>query len=382
MMIQAEQQVKVFCIGLNKTGTTSIGDALKILGFNRFGWRPAASAQLVNHWHEGRFEPFLSIIDNHDAFEDLPWPLVFKEIEERYPNAKFILTVRSSESVWLKSIQKHLHRGSAWVGHFLIYGSYDPVKDERLYIEKYRRHNEEVREYFASKPGKLIEMCFENGDDWDKLCGFLGISEIPPVGFPHSNSAKLFEQSPVEEQSKAFCIGLNKTGAGAVGNALEILGYKRLGWRPGISGRLVSRWHEKDFSSFTRLIKDYSAFDNLPWPLVFKEVEEICPDAKFILTVRADETAWIKAMQKQIHVGSKWVGNFLVYGSYDPVKDQSVYLEKYKRHITDVRDYFASKPGKLIEVCIENGDGWHKLCNFLEISEEPNIPFPQSKTSQ
>lgn len=189
-----ELKSKVFCIGLNKTGTTSIGDAFRILGYNRFGWRPGISGPLVSRWHEGKFNPFLRVIEAYDAFEDLPWPLVFKEIEQRYDDAKFILTLRSDEQVWLRSIQKHVQRGSNWVGHFLIYGSYDPIEDAELYLRKYRSHNKEVRDYFASKPGKIIEMCFENGDSWDRLCKFLGIEVLPDVPFPHSNSAANLER--------------------------------------------------------------------------------------------------------------------------------------------------------------------------------------------
>lgn len=377
-----EQRNKVFCIGLNKTGTTSVGDALKILGFNRFGWRPGISAQLVNRWHEGNFSPFTQVIEDHDAFEDLPWPLVFKELEERYPDAKFILTYRSNEEAWLSSIQKHIERGSRWLGHFLIYGSYDPQNDQDLYIQRYNRHNDDVRNYFASKPGKLIELCFENGDGWDKLCNFLGISEVPVVPFPHSNSAKLFEESEVQEKSKIFCIGLNKTGGTNIGDALEILGFKRFGWRPKVSSALVARWHEEKFEHFTRVIQEYDAFDNLPWPLVFKEIEERYPNAKFILTTRSEEDIWLRSIQKHIGRCSTWIGHFLIYGSYDPVNDKALYIKEYRRHNCDVREYFADRPGKLIEMCCDSGDGWTKLCQFLDIIKIPEEPFPNSSQTK
>lgn len=192
-MKHTDQKNKVFCIGLNKTGTTSLGNAAEQLGYKRLGWNAKISTKLVLRWHESKFQPFVKVIDSYDAFEDLPWPLVFKEIEKKVENAKFILTTRSDEQVWLKSIQKHIKRGSGWVGHYLVYGSYDPFKDHEMYLQKYRDHNNEVRQYFADKPGKLIEMCFENSDGWDKLCGFLDIDDVPTTPFPHANSSKNFE---------------------------------------------------------------------------------------------------------------------------------------------------------------------------------------------
>ena len=188
--MSTSSDLKIFCIGLNKTGTTSIGDAFKILGYARFGWRPGVSGPLVMRWHEGKFDPFLRVIREHEAFEDLPWPLVYREIESRFENARFILTTRAGEDVWLRSIQKHIKRGSNWVGHYLIYGSYDPVADAEMYLNRYRRHNAEVREYFAARPEKLLEMCFEHGDGWEKLCRFLAVETVPDVPFPHANASK------------------------------------------------------------------------------------------------------------------------------------------------------------------------------------------------
>lgn len=185
-------QQKIFCIGINKTGTTSIGDALKILGYRRLGWQDNISAALTLRWHEGKIERFVELSKKYDVFEDIPWCLVYKEMHALYPNAKFILTTRSTDEKWLNSICKHVKRNgrSNWIGHYLIYGSYNPEEDTQMYLNKYNSHNEEVREFFKDKPGKLLEMCFENGDSWKEICDFVGLDEIPEVEFPHSNPAK------------------------------------------------------------------------------------------------------------------------------------------------------------------------------------------------
>jgi hypothetical protein len=184
---QTSAEQKLLCVGLNKTGTTSIGDALEILGYRRLGWKPAISGVLTVRWHEGNLKPFMPHLMNNDAFEDLPWCLVYEAVDRMFPNSKFILTTRRDEQTWLRSMQRHLGRTGNWVGSFLVYGSYDPAKDADTYLRKYREHRDAVRRYFAGRPGKLLEMCFEDGDGWEKLCTFLNVPKIPDVPFPHAN---------------------------------------------------------------------------------------------------------------------------------------------------------------------------------------------------
>lgn len=181
---------KIFCIGLNKTGTTSIGDALSILGYNRLGWRPNLSPQLTLRWHEKNLEQLIGITNKFNAFEDIPWCFVYKEMAEIYPNAKFILTIRKDTDTWLKSITKHMSGKGNWVGHYLIYSSYDPENDKDLYTSRYEAHNEQAAAFFKDMPQKFLTMCFENNDGWSKLCDFLGFSTMPNLPFPHSNKSQ------------------------------------------------------------------------------------------------------------------------------------------------------------------------------------------------
>lgn len=180
-------QPKVFCIGLNKTGTTSFGEALRILGYRRHGWRDG-SGMLTMRACERKFQQLFTTAYEFDAFEDLPWPLAFAELDQHFPNAKFVLTLRASDDVWLESIGSHIRRRGMWIGHKAIYGALSPDIDAKCYRDTYNRHNEAVRKHFAGRPGKLLEMCFEHGDGWKKICPFLGIPEIPKAAFPHANA--------------------------------------------------------------------------------------------------------------------------------------------------------------------------------------------------
>jgi hypothetical protein len=180
---------KVFCIGWQKTGTTSMGAALKILGYRVGGWE-SVNGQLVLSWHEGNLAPIIARAQKFEAFEDFPWPLVYRELDARFYASKFVLTVRKDEQTWLRSFRSHFY-GKPWVGHYLLYGSYDPVKDADQHVRRYREHNEAVRAYFSGRDN-FLEMCFENGDGWPQLCGFLGEPEPVDIPFPHANKSLAF----------------------------------------------------------------------------------------------------------------------------------------------------------------------------------------------
>ena len=46
------------------------------------------------------------LVENYDAFQDNPWPILYKELDAKFPGSKFVLTLRSPES-WIKSQLKH-----------------------------------------------------------------------------------------------------------------------------------------------------------------------------------------------------------------------------------------------------------------------------------
>lgn len=178
---------KVFGIGVPKTGTKSLGAALGVLGYRVFTWH-GDSADFTLRWHEGLFTPEMKLaVQSYDAFEDLPWPLLFEELDRLEPEARFVLTVRASPERWLESMQRHVARLPPWVGHYLVYGSYDPLDDAELYLRFYSRHLERVRAHFRDRPDKLLELCLERGEGWPELCTFLGRGTVPNVAFPHLN---------------------------------------------------------------------------------------------------------------------------------------------------------------------------------------------------
>jgi Sulfotransferase domain len=178
----------VVCVGLNRTGTTTFGRACKLLGLTRSGWGEYSDGYLQS-WSDGDYISLLEVAEHFQCLEDFPWPLLYREIAERFPLCRFVLTTRSTPAVWLRSQQMHAARVGDYWGHSRIYGSSDPVGDAAGYVERYLEHNRAVREYFKGT-GRFIELSWERGDGWRELCKFLELAhphKLTP--FPHANKS-------------------------------------------------------------------------------------------------------------------------------------------------------------------------------------------------
>jgi hypothetical protein len=124
---------------------------------------------------------------------------------------------------------------------------------------------------------------------------------------------------------------------------------------------------------------DFDALTDIPAARFYRELDEAFPDSKFILTVR-DETAWLSSCSrffaKGTHQFFKWRQiNLDMYGveSYS----QTAFQDAYARHISAVQSYFNSRPNDLLVMNIPAGDGWEKLCPFLD-KPVPEQPFPKN----
>jgi len=170
---------KVFCIGFHKTGTTSLELALRKLGYRVTGSFGTKDPDIVSKVHETAF----AMVDKFDAFEDNPWPILYKELDHKFPGSKFVLTRRPAEA-WIRSQVKDFASTETPMRRW-IYGADAgcPAGNEGTYIARY-----EVLEYFAGRGNDLLVFDLPKGDGWDKLCPFLG-HDIPDEPFPHVNKA-------------------------------------------------------------------------------------------------------------------------------------------------------------------------------------------------
>ena len=180
------KQQKVFGIGWAKTGTTTLGSCLEVLGYRHQG--PALD--LVYDVAAGRFDRVYEVVDRHDVFEDWPWILIYQQLDARYPGSRFILTTRNTDS-WWRSYRNMIVTKDARpdIGAIreVIYGVADGLKNKQAYIDRYERHNAEVRRYFARRPDDLLVLNWEDGDGWPALCQFLD-RQIPDQPIPRANA--------------------------------------------------------------------------------------------------------------------------------------------------------------------------------------------------
>jgi hypothetical protein len=183
---------KIIGVGFQKTGTSTLREALRILGYTVKDTTPRALIPILR----GDYNKVLRIIKKYDALEDTPWYMIYKELDQLLPGSKFILTTRDEKS-WYTSVSKHIGDLPA-AQHEWIYGrGKGLVKYHRDHtIEVYKRHNNEVIDYFKNRQEDFLVLDFTKGDRWEPLCRFLG-KEVPDIPFPHSNKTSDAEKRRV-----------------------------------------------------------------------------------------------------------------------------------------------------------------------------------------
>ncbi len=182
--------MKIFGLGLSKTGTTSLTKALCMLGYR------------VEH-NGAMFvtEPPEQLTHLDGATDELG--AAYAALDQQYPGSKFILTVRDVEP-WLKSCQHHFRNPidpDTRVGRLLttIYGT--TVFEADKFADGYRRHVQQVQDYFRGREGVLLVLDVSHGEVWPKLCQFLE-KPVPSEPFPRENVSRSL--SRVSRRIKGF----------------------------------------------------------------------------------------------------------------------------------------------------------------------------------
>jgi hypothetical protein len=184
-MGSASGGTRVFGIGLSRTGTTSLHHAFELLGLRS---APTSVALLD--------DPHAPLLDQHDAFTDNPIPFMYRQLDERFPGSRFVLTTRPLQP-WLESMEwlfgpgiERLDRPTRRLArrvHRQLYGL--RRFDAEALTEVYRRHHDDVGTWFARRPHDLLVMDLTDptlDDRWSPLCAFLGLPR-PGRPFPASN---------------------------------------------------------------------------------------------------------------------------------------------------------------------------------------------------
>ncbi len=128
----------------------------------------------------------MAVAERYDSFEDWPWPLIYRQLDERFPDARFILTLRKDPETWLRSLLSHARRTGPTQARELVYGYAMPQGHEAAHLAFYNAHNKGVRAYFQGRENKLLEVCWETGSGWEELAAFLQLP-VPDRPLPHAN---------------------------------------------------------------------------------------------------------------------------------------------------------------------------------------------------
>ena len=178
---------KIFGVGYHRTGTTTLQACFRILGFKETGFNFRLTADLVTR---GAIEPVLEHARGVEGFQDWPWPLCFREVDQEFPGSRFVLTTRENSDRWFASLMNHfkwaIQNGPNRFPEVfpLLYGAEFP-NNRSACIEKYERHNQEVRDFFCGSD-RFLEVCWDKGDGWEALCPFLE-RPVPAQPFPSIN---------------------------------------------------------------------------------------------------------------------------------------------------------------------------------------------------
>ena len=152
---------KVFAIGFNKTGTSSINSVFASTGLGSLHstrWNKPGQARLL----------YL-----HQAFSDGS-EIDFASLDRRFPRSKFILNVRDLDE-WLDSRIEHI-RHTSEIGIHSDTGNW-AISDAAVtsWIRQRNVHHLAILDYFADRPADLLVVNFIRADDSAaRIRSFLG----------------------------------------------------------------------------------------------------------------------------------------------------------------------------------------------------------------
>lgn len=211
---------KIFCIGFNKTGTTTLEQVLRLYGY-RMPDQQEQEARLTRQVFSTDYTELKSYCSGFDAFQDMPFSQgqAYVAADALFPNSKFILTERSSDA-WFASMYNfhkklyNIEDMSALTEEDIrtkfnyLYPGYihatmkmmltdfqgerkevlwNKLYDKEYYVNLYENRNREIKRYFAEAEDKLLVIDISKETDTGKLCAFLNIPPHMAVPMPHSN---------------------------------------------------------------------------------------------------------------------------------------------------------------------------------------------------
>jgi hypothetical protein len=196
---------KIFCIGLNKTGTSSLHRAFEILGFSSVHHvSKEGYLQVIMHENKLNNKKLLTGIDHYDAYSD--WAMTntkhfFKTLDKEYPGSKFIYNTRPVDD-WIKSRTAHVKS----------FDNLEKLQKEQpennwfnlrtdIWKQEFKEHEEDVTSYFKERKADYLHFDVTNGSGWEELCNFIQVP-IPNTPFPNLNKSQSYYRKVLKKLKK------------------------------------------------------------------------------------------------------------------------------------------------------------------------------------
>ena len=176
-------QNKVFCIGFQKTGTTTMVEALKLLGYRVTGPDHVRDKDIAEKLERVTAE----LSHRFDAFQDNPWPLVYRQMDALHPGSKFILTVRDPQK-WYESYRNHFEGVPSTPMQRTALRAPRSMTRSTTKVACAATTTRSV-DYFQDRPDDLLVIDVTRDHRWEPICAFLELP-VPAAPFPHSNQRK------------------------------------------------------------------------------------------------------------------------------------------------------------------------------------------------
>ena len=115
----------------------------------------------------------------------------------------------------------------------------------------------------------------------------------------------------------------------------------------------------------------FDACQDNPWAVIYTQLDRQYPGSRFIMTYR-DPEDWLASVcnhfRKRPSPMRKWI-----YGEAYPVGNETIYLQRYQRHLDDVRAYFSQRPDDYLELRLGDRHG-RKYAHFRASCSQSTIP--------
>ena len=173
---------KVVYLGFHKTGSTSIGHLFGKMNLRCLGcWG-------VKHWKGNESErEALEIAKEYDAFQDNPWPIIYKQFDKKFKNSKFIFYERDVNSWYSSNLKFFGYWNSPMREYIYGEGNGSPVGNEKIYKQVYLQHSRDVLEYFKNRPGDFLHINNFSDKSAQQIGKFLGYPSYAELMMPHKN---------------------------------------------------------------------------------------------------------------------------------------------------------------------------------------------------